>query len=101
MNIVEQQSGDELILRFEGKIDKITSAQAQSSILSAVQKNANLTLDFMDVPYISSAGLRALLLGQKSANAKGGSMKVINVGPEVMSVLKLSGFDKVLTIQVV
>ena len=99
MNITELSAGDGLTLIFEGKIDKITSVQAQSTILTAVQKNPNLTLDFKEVPYISSAGLRALLLGQKSAAAKGGNMKVINVGAEVMSVLKLSGFDKVLTIE--
>lgn len=99
MTINEQNTGDGLTLVLNGKIDKISAPTVQAAILTAVQKNPNLTVDFKDVLYISSAGLRALLLGQKSAAAKGGMMKLINVGEEVMSVLKLSGFDKILDIQ--
>lgn len=98
MNIVEEKNGEALKITFIGKIDKITSMQVQNSILQGVQKTQYLILDFGQVEYISSAGLRALLLGQKSAAAKGGRMELINVGNEVLAVLKLSGFDKILTI---
>lgn len=98
MNIVEEKNGEVLKITFIGKIDKITSMQVQNSILQGVQKTQYLILDFGQVEYISSAGLRALLLGQKSAAAKGGRMELINVGNEVLAVLKLSGFDKILTI---
>lgn len=98
MNIVEEKNGEVLKITFIGKIDKITSMQVQNSILQGVQKTQYLILDFGQVEYISSAGLRALLLCQKSAAAKGGRMELINVGNEVLAVLKLSGFDKILTI---
>ena len=49
--------------------------------------------------YISSAGLRALLIGQKTATSKGGSMKVTNVSDVVMNILELSGFAKILKIE--
>ena len=58
----------------------------------------DIVLNFKNVAYISSAGLRALLLGQKTATSKGGTMKVINVQPAVMQVFNLSGFAKVLTL---
>ena len=99
MVITEQQTEEGLTLILNGKIDKISAPSVQSAVLAAVQKSANLTIDFTDVLYISSAGLRALLLGQKSAQTKGGTMKLIGVGEEVMSILKLSGFDKILVIQ--
>ena len=98
MNISETKTEDGLVLHIDGKVDKITSNQVQTAILTSVQKTMNLTVDFSKVQYVSSAGLRALLLGQKSANAKGGSMKLCGVNEEVMSVFKLTGFDKVLTI---
>lgn len=97
--ITEQTTDNGLTLIINGKIDKITAPEVQTKVLAAVQKNPNLTLDFAGVEYISSAGLRALLLGQKSASAKGGSMIIINVSNEVMNVFKLSGFDKILTIR--
>lgn len=99
MNIVEEKTENGITLVLDGKIDKISSTAVQSAILTAVAKNGNLTIDFAKVDYISSAGLRALLLGQKSAAAKGGKMKLINVGESVLSILKLSGFDKILSIE--
>ena len=99
MNIVEEKTENGIILVLDGKIDKISSSVVQSAILTAVAKNSNLTIDFAKVDYISSAGLRALLLGQKSSAAKGGKMKLINVGESVLSILKLSGFDKILSIE--
>lgn len=97
--ITEQITENGLTLVIDGKIDKITSPEIQTKILAAVLKNPNITLDFAAVSYISSAGLRALLLGQKSASAKGGSMVICNVCNEVMNVFKLSGFDKILIIR--
>ena len=47
---------------------------------------------------MSSAGLRALLLGQKTASSKGGTMKVANVQSSVYQVFKMSGFAKILDI---
>lgn len=98
MNITEKiiENGMELML--DGKIDKITAPQVQSAILTAFQKCSNLTVNFSKVAYVSSAGLRALLMGQKTAASKGGTMKVTGVSEEVLSVFKLTGFDKVLTI---
>ena len=48
---------------------------------------------------MSSAGLRAILLGQKTAVSKGGSLKLIHVQEAVMSVFRITGFDKLLTIE--
>ncbi len=88
-----------ITLSVEGRVDATTSAQLQSSILIAFQKVKNLTLDFAQCEYVSSAGLRALLIGQKTAQSKGGQMKLINVSESFMSVLKLSGFDSIITIE--
>ena len=71
----------------------------QEKILAAFQKGKHLVVDFAGVDYISSAGLRALLLGQKTSVSKGGTMKIRNVKSSVQQVLDMSGFSKILKIE--
>ena len=99
MNIVVTDCESYVRLIVEGRVDTNTSPQLQQAILSAFQKNKDVVIDFLNVPYISSAGLRALLIGQKTATSKGGSMKVTNVSDVVMNILELSGFAKILKIE--
>lgn len=99
MNITESRNENVVQLAVEGRIDTNTSPQLQASILQAFQKGKTLVLDFEKVEYISSSGLRALLLGQKTANSKGGSMKLYHVSGTVKKVLDMSGFSKILTIE--
>ena len=58
----------------------------------------NLILDFKEVNYISSAGLRVLLTAQKKMNVQG-SMELINVNEEVMDILEMTGFADILVIK--
>ena len=99
MNIVVTDCESYVRLIVEGRVDTNTSPQLQQAILSAFQKSKDVVIDFLNVPYISSAGLRALLIGQKTATSKGGSMKVTNVSETVMNILEMSGFSKILKIE--
>ena len=86
-------------IKIDGRVDTTTSPQLQNAILQAFQKGSKLVLDFSDVEYVSSAGLRALLIGQKTANSKGGSMTLVNVADAVLQVFKMSGFSGILHIE--
>ena len=99
MNIIVTDCESYVRLIVEGRVDTNTSPQLQQAILSAFQKSKDVVVDFLNVPYISSAGLRALLIGQKTATSKCGSMKVTNVSDVVMNILELSGFAKILKIE--
>jgi anti-anti-sigma factor len=99
MNIITTDCGAYIRLLLEGRIDTNTSHELQQGILNAFQKNKHIVLDFLNVAYISSAGLRALLIGQKTAGSKDGSMKLVNVNDTVKSVLDMSGFSNILTIE--
>ena len=99
MTITTLRDGPHITLGIEGRVDTNTSAQLQGEILRAFQGARQLTLDFSQVSYISSAGLRALLIGQKTARTKGASMELLHVQPAVMKVLQLSGFDSILTVR--
>lgn len=99
MNISETRSGEVIQLKIDGRVDTTTSPQLQNAILQAFQKGNKLVLDFSGVEYVSSAGLRALLIGQKTANSKGGSMTLVQVADAVLQVFKMSGFSGILHIE--
>ena len=99
MNISETRSGDVIQIKIDGRVDTTTSPQLQNAILQAFPKGSKLVLDFSEVEYVSSAGLRALLIGQKTANSKGGSMTLVNVADAVLQVFKMSGFSGILHIE--
>ena len=79
MNVIATDCETYMRLMVDGRVDTNTSPQLQQAILNAFQKQKDVVVDFLNVPYISSAGLRALLIGQKTAASKGGSMKLTNV----------------------
>ena len=83
-----------------GKIDLDTAVEYGTKITDKIEDNdiTNLILDFSQITYISSMGLRIILeLHQKMD--KLGSMKIKNVDPQVLNVFKMTGFTKFLTIE--
>lgn len=99
MNVIVTDCESYVRVIVEGRVDTNTSPQLQQAILNAFQKSKDVVVDFLNVPYISSAGLRALLIGQKTAASKGGSMKLTNVSETVMEILNMTGFSKILKIE--
>ena len=99
MQVTENKEGDVICLAVEGNVDTVTAPELQKNVLTAFQKSKHVVIDIEKVPYMSSAGLRVFLIGQKTATSKGGSMKVRHVSDTVMQVLKMSGFAQILTIE--
>ena len=99
MTIEEIKSGDTLQLNIKGKVDAISAPELQNQVLKSFQKSKNVILNFAEVSYISSAGLRSLLIGQKTASSKGGKFMLINCNDTIVDVLRVTGLEKVLTIQ--
>ncbi len=90
---------DKVQLNVHGKVDANSTDQFQSEILKSFQKSKTVIVDFADVSYISSAGLRALLIGQKTASSKGGKFVIINADDTVKDVLRVTGLEKVMNVQ--
>ena len=99
MTVNEKIESDKIVLEVEGKVDRLTTQQLQDAILLALQKMSQLEIDFGGVSYISSAGLRALLMGQKTAQSKQGRMVLKNVTEPVMEIFNMTGFSSFLEIQ--
>ena len=98
MTITETRGEDLLQLSVEGNVDTNTAPQLQMHILQGFQQSKNVVLEMSKCPYMSSAGLRALLLGTKTATSKGGALKLVNVQPTVKDVFDVSGFSTILNI---
>lgn len=96
---VTKQAGEKLVLEVEGRIDTTTAPQLQAELIPAFDENKDVVLDFAKVNYISSAGLRILLMGQKTAAAKGGTLVLKNLIDDVSEVLNMTGFSKFMTIE--
>lgn len=98
MNIVKRQSDDRLVIALEGRLDISTVSDLEQVVINDLDGVTELVFDFEKLVYISSAGLRTLLLAQKKMNLRG-SMKVIHVNEMVMEVFIAMGFADIMTIE--
>ena len=98
MTIEIKKNAAQTIIEVAGRLDTITAPMLDKTINEDIGDTQNLVLDIKGVEYISSAGLRVLLSAQKKMQ-KIGSMKVINVCPEVMDVFEMTGFADILVIE--
>jgi len=98
MTIQRTVNGKELTLALSGRLDTTTAPQLEAEIKENIADVENLVLDFGELEYISSAGLRVLLAAQK-AMQKQGKMKICKVDETIMEVFEITGFSDVLTIE--
>ncbi|MCD7921369.1 MAG: STAS domain-containing protein [Clostridiales bacterium] len=98
MNINKNGSGSNLTLCLSGRLDTVTAPQLEEELKNSLTGVSQLNLDFKDLAYISSAGLRVLLFAQKTMN-KQGTMVIRNVNETIMEVFDITGFRDILTIE--
>lgn len=95
--IKNKLNSDDLYIKPIGRIDVNTATDFGCEVNDELDDVKNLILDFAEVVYISSIGLRVLLEFQKRM-ATQGSMKLIHVQDEVMEIFNMTGFSKILNI---
>ena len=98
MNIKKKKTGSTLTISVNGRIDTATAPEFDADVTQNLDGITNLILDFKDVNYVSSAGLRVLLSLQKKMMAAG-EMKLIHVNEAVSDVFEVTGFDEILTFE--
>ena len=98
MNINKKLNGSELLFELEGSIDSTSAPELDKVINESIKDVESLILDFKNVDYISSAGLRVLLVAYKTM-AKQGKMIVRHPNSNVMDIFSMTGFDNILTIE--
>ena len=98
MTIEIKKNSDEIVLEITGRLDTITAPAFDKTINENLGEIKSLILDFKNLEYISSAGLRVLLSTQKKLQ-QNGTMKLKNVREEFMEVFEITGFVDILTIE--
>ena len=98
MTIEKKINGESVTLIVSGRLDTQTAPELENELDSVLSGLKELTFDFKDLEYVSSAGLRVILKAQKAMNAQG-SMKLIGVNDSIMEVFDITGFLDILTIE--
>ncbi|MCR5208564.1 MAG: STAS domain-containing protein [Eubacterium sp.] len=97
MTINKTLNGNALTLAVVGRLETTTAPELDAVIKNELDGVTELTFDFSELDYISSAGLRVLLAAQKKMSAQG-SMKVTGVNDIVNEIFDVTGFADILTI---
>ena len=99
MEIIKTVNEDVTDIALVGRLDTTTAPDLEKELKELFEKGTSqLCLDFEQLDYISSAGLRVLLFAQKSLS-ENGKMTIRNVKPEIMEVFDITGFVDILTIE--
>ena len=98
LSINKNTEGKKMTLALEGRLDTSTAPELEAVVKNDLTDAEELVFDFEELEYVSSAGLRVLLLAQKMMKKKGG-MVVRNASKDVMEVFKVTGFAKIFKIE--
>ncbi len=98
MQISTRTSNDIHIVAITGSLDSTTSPEAQKSLDAVLAGARKVALDFSQLDYISSAGLRILLGAAKQLRAKGGTLGMFGLNQSVREVFDISGFSSILPV---
>ncbi|MCQ2397857.1 MAG: STAS domain-containing protein [Sphaerochaetaceae bacterium] len=98
MTIEKKKNGEELTVSITGRLDTSTAPELEASVREELSGYKQLVLDFSNLEYLSSAGLRVILSFQKIMNAHG-TMVVRNVNETIKEIFDITGFAEILTIE--
>ena len=98
MIIEKNLNGTELTVAIAGRLDTTTAPQLEAEFKQSIDGVEKLMLDFAELEYLSSAGLRVILAAQKVMN-KQGEMIIKNVNDTINEIFEVTGFIDILTIE--
>jgi anti-anti-sigma factor len=103
MNLTPTRFADTVVLAPAGRIDHVTAGAFETALVPHLARCAagqdRLVLDLGGVEYISSVGLRVLLLASKQAKGQGGALAVAALQPVVREIFEISRFTLILNVE--
>ncbi|MBD3427313.1 MAG: anti-sigma factor antagonist [Candidatus Omnitrophica bacterium] len=92
MKIIENICGNDLVLSLEGDFDEVTSPQVEDRVEQALSADVpNICFDMSKVDYISSAGIRVLIIAHKKALKRGKNVKMGKMSKRVSDIIEVVG----------
>ena len=99
MDITSQRSDGALIVSVEGRVDGANARKFQKAVENVIgDGDGAVVLDMEDLSYISSAGLRSILLIAKGLQKRNSKFAVCSLQGPIREVFRIVGFDKIVSI---
>ena len=98
MNVNSKVENNTLFIALEGRLDTVTSQELAEALPLEKRNNLDIDFDFAKLEYVSSAGLRLLVLFKKEAQATNNKMVIRNINEIIKEIFSVTGFDKILKI---
>jgi len=100
MDITETKHDQYSIFKLNGRLDSNTALGFEQKLFECIENGTQrLILDFQDLDYISSAGLRVILKATKNLKSAEGKLVLCAMQDYVKEVFEISGFDSFLPIE--
>ena len=100
MKMTEERRDDVLVVRPEGRVDTNTSDELEKGLTGRIDAGSRrLVIDMGGIDYISSAGLRVLLLAAKKLKGGDGHLVLAALNPSVKQIFELAGFVAIFAIE--
>src|ERR1700722_565674 len=87
-----REAADETVIAISGELDAAASAGLRDRLISLIPGSSMIRLDLAGLTYISSAGLRTLLLVYRQAQSEGSTVRLVGIRDEVRFVMSATGF---------
>lgn len=98
MEITKTKDGRNMTLVISGVVNTVTSPELNEAIFSDIESVDNIWLDFADVDYITSSGLRVLLATEQAIMSRG-RLTIRNANEVVWEVFEETGFDDIINFE--
>jgi anti-sigma B factor antagonist len=99
MNVIEEKQGPTATFKIQGRLDSNTSQGFEKQLFESISNGSrNVVIDFKDLDYISSAGLRVILKATKTLKRENGKVMLCCMQDYVKEVFEIAGFDSFLPI---
>lgn len=92
MEINTETVQDVSIVRIKGELDGNTAPAAQAEILPLAQPGCKIILDMSEVDYMSSAGLRMMLVTYRQISGNDGQIVLVGLSDEIRDTMSVTGF---------
>ena len=91
MRVTIKSINDVALIELEGSLDGKTAPEVQRQVLPSAEGQNKVILDMTGVDYVSSAGVRILLLLYRQLKAKGGKIALVGMSEEIKDVMSNTG----------
>jgi anti-sigma B factor antagonist len=98
MELISDVKDNFIIAKASGKIDATNAGEFTELLLDLFKNKNRVVLDFEKVDYVSSAGLRSVLIAAKEAQSRNGVLVICSLQEQIYEIFEMTGFTEMLKV---